>query len=135
MSWINTTIKTVYKHSLDSKKQRQFGVIILGVLVLILGVSIYKEGWLFSTKQLVTGIGSIIMLIVILIIPKLLSPFLLLWLFIGNILGEISSFIILGIVYYLMLCPITLIQRMMGKKTSPKGWIDKKEIIDYEKLY
>ncbi|WP_299438781.1 SxtJ family membrane protein [uncultured Aquimarina sp.] len=135
MSWIKDTLETVHQNSNAKRKQRQFGGLIIAFLLLLFFVSVYKEGLILNSKQLYTAIGSVILLIVVFLIPVVFYPFLFIWLFIGNILGEISSFIILGIVYYLLLSPITLLLKITNKKKVITGWVDKKESIDYEKLY
>ncbi len=135
MSWIKENIKTVHHNSNTSKKQRQFGLLIVVLLVLICGVSIYKEGLIFTPKQIYIVVGLVVILIILFVFPRVFYPFLFIWLFIGNILGEISSFIILGIVYYLMFSPIAFILKITNKKKVTTGWIEREETIDYEKLY
>jgi len=77
MNWINQTIKTVMEHSVAIKKQRQFGMVILVFLLLVLGVSVFKEGWTYSLKQWFTSIGVIIIFGVLFLFPvvRLLFPF------------------------------------------------------------
>ncbi|MBQ4821786.1 SxtJ family membrane protein [Aquimarina sp. MMG016] len=135
MNWIKSNFNTVKKNSLDKKKQRQFGVLVIALLLAIFFVSVYKDGLIFNNKQIITVVSSLVLGGLLLLLPILIFPFLFIWLFVGNILGEISSFVILGIVYYLLFFPITSVLKITNKKKITTGWIDKKESIDYEKLY
>lgn len=135
MSWIKNTLETLEKNSKDKGKQRQFGVLVIAFLLLLFFVSVYKEGLILNSKQLYTITGSALTGIVMFFIPVIFYPFLFIWLFIGNILGEISSFIILGIVYYALFTPITFILKIINRKKVTTGWINREESIDYEKLY
>jgi len=135
MSWIKDTVSIVRDNSNDKRKLRQFGGLLVIFLLLIFCVSVYKDGLLFTPKQMYTGIGVVLILMITLVLPILFYPFLFIWLFVGNILGEISSFVILGIVYYLLFFPITAVLKITNKKKITTGWIDKEESIDYEKLY
>jgi hypothetical protein len=54
----------------------------------------------------------------------------------GQILGEITSTIILGLVYFVLFFPITLFIRIFRKKKEETGWLKKSdELSDYEKMY
>ncbi|WP_299185195.1 SxtJ family membrane protein [uncultured Aquimarina sp.] len=135
MSWISGVIDIVQDNSSAKRKQQQFGGLVLVLLLLIFCVSVYKDGFIFNAKQTNTAISFMVVSIITILLPILFYPFLFVWLFVGNILGEISSFVILGIVYYLLFFPITSVLRITNKKKTTTGWIDKKESIDYEKLY
>ncbi|WP_299211965.1 SxtJ family membrane protein [uncultured Aquimarina sp.] len=135
MSWIKGVVRIVQDNSSVKRKQQQFGGLLLVLLLLIFCVSVYKDGLLFNPKQIYIGISFSLLLIITLLLPILFYPFLFVWLFIGNILGEMSSFVILGIVYYLLFFPITFVLKITNKKKITTGWIDKEESIDYEKLY
>lgn len=135
MNWIKHTIKTIKGISSEKKKQQQFGGLIVTFLLIIFCISVYKEGWWVNQKQVLTIIGIIAFSIFLFFLPVIFFPFLFIWLFIGNILGEISSFVILGIMYYLFFTPIVFCLKLTGKKKNIKGWIDKEATIDYHKLY
>lgn len=135
MSWIKQTLKTVRDTSIDKNKLKQFAGIVIAFLLFLFCLSVYKKGLLFHQKQILIASVIGILTILLFLVPLIFSPFLFVWLFVGNILGEISSFIILGIIYYLFFTPISLIIRLKKKKKTIKGWIDKKETIDYKKLY
>jgi len=61
------------------------------------------------------GILSALFFLLALLAPKLLAPANSLWLKFGALLHAITSPIILGIMFYLVITPIGLIMRAMGK--------------------
>ena len=78
---------------------------------------------------------SLIFLILGLLNSKLLSPLNRLWFKFGIILGNFIAPIIMGIVFFLVVTPIGLIMKLLGKdlinlkKNKDKTyWIEKKEI-------
>lgn len=136
MNWIKDQLNNIKNNSLGSKKQRQFGFLLLFILALIIGISIYKDGFIFNSKQQLCTMLFALFLGITFVFPKIFTPVLFLWLIFGAIIGEISSFIILGIIYYFFFSPITIVLRVFKKeKTYKPKWIERKEIINYEKLY
>ncbi len=133
MNWIKTVLNKILQNSSNTTKQKQFGYLISGILCCVLGWSIYKNGFIWDIKQIVLSSLILLNLGVTLILPKVFFPILYVWFIIGEVLGQISSFVILGILYYLIFSPITILMRIFNKKTIYRaGWIDKKEDIDYE---
>jgi hypothetical protein len=49
------------------------------------------------------------------IVPKLFTPFAILWFGISKILGNITSKIILTIIFYVIVFPIGMLRKTMGK--------------------
>ena len=136
MNWIKDQFNVIRNNSLDSKKQKQFGFLLLFILLLIVGTSIYKEGLIFNAKQQLSAILMVLFMGITILFPKIFFPILLIWFIFGAIIGEISSFIILGIIYYLFFSPITIFMRIFKKEVTCKPkWIVRKEKINYEKLY
>jgi hypothetical protein len=133
MSWIKNSYNTVEENSSQRKKQQQFGWLVSFIISLILSLSFYKNGFIFDFKQSIL-IGVFVSLsIMTLIVPKIFYYILIIWLFIGLILGEISSFIVMGILYYCFMSPIAYFLQLK-KKDKEEGWIDKNNKIDYKKL-
>ncbi len=133
MNWIKETFNKILQNSIKAIKQKQFGYLVSGILLCFLGLSIYNNGFVWDIKQIVLSTIILFNLGITMICPKIFFPILFIWFVIGELLGQISSFIILAILYYLVFSPITIIMRVFNKKTIYKAeWIDKKEIIDYE---
>ncbi len=135
MNWIKTIFKTSVRNSLNTKKQKQFGYLVSFLLALYLSISIYKSGLIFNTKQSIVLIVLVIFIVLTLSFVKALYPLLFVWFLIGELLGKLSSFIILAIVYYIIFTPITTLlnSRDKTKRYSAK-WIDRRDTINYEEL-
>lgn len=126
------------RQNADRKKiQRQFLLILLLVAFSYFGYKFWKQG--FADNTLLFGLGiTIVSGSMLYFIPILLKPLLYLWLLLGMVLGEITSFILLGIIYYLVFFPITFILRKSSKKEPydrPKWRSREVDIIDYKKMY
>jgi hypothetical protein len=90
---------------------QKFGLIIGGACLLL-------TAWRYFTHhQLIIwlpGTGVLLILCAV-IIPQILSPLRLLWDRIGHVLGIINTTIILFLLYFLIITPIGLIMRLLGK--------------------
>jgi len=134
MKWIKNNYQNIQENSSQRKKQKQFGWLLSFVISLILSISFYKNGFLFDFKQ-TTLIGVFVFFsFVTLFVPRVFYLLLFIWLFIGLILGEISSFIVMGILYYCFMSPIAYFLQLKNKDEKENGWVDKKNKIDYKKL-
>lgn len=136
MNWIKQTYHHVNELSSTAKKQKQFGLLFAGILLAICAFSIYKNNAFTLAIYLCSGI-SIALINIVLFAPKLLKWPLLVWLYLGKILGEITSTVVLAILYFFIFTPITALNRLFSKKsTMQKNWVERKNtIIDYKKLY
>ncbi|WP_431165819.1 SxtJ family membrane protein [Tenacibaculum halocynthiae] len=133
MSWIKNTLKTVNKNSKQTKKQKQFGLLLIAVCVIFFIVSIQKQNVFFGTVQSNIAVIVVFIAMIMLFRPKFFYPLLFSWLLLGSFLGLVSSFIVLSIIYYVFLTPIVYLGRL---KSHPKsGWVSKKNTNDYEKLF
>jgi hypothetical protein len=93
------------------KQLRSFGLILAaGFFVIGFGRVILRHAspvrWALalSVVFLVTGV----------VVPKVLRPVHRVWMALGNILGWINSRIILGVLYYVVVTPISLLMRLAG---------------------
>ena len=55
-----------------------------------------------------------------LVYPMVLNPFFRIWIKFGNVVGAINAKIILAIIFYLIVTPIGLTRRIMGKDSLKK---------------
>ena len=90
---------------------RSFGILFF-VVFLIIGLWPVKNG---NTLNFYFLIASIIFLILGAFNSKLLSPLNKAWIKFGEILGLIIAPIVMGIVYFVILTPVSLIVRLFGK--------------------
>ena len=132
------------KNIKSSKKDlRKFGITVGSVLV-VLAIVFY---FLDRSYFIYFGAAGLVLIIMGFISPVILKPLNKVWMGLAVVLGWLSSRIILIVVFYLVLTPISLIAKISGKKfldlkyKSEKDsyWI-KREIIkpdrsSYEKQY
>ena len=132
------------KNIKSSKKDlRKFGITVGSVLV-VLAIVFY---FLDRSYFIYFGAAGLVLIIMGFISPVILKPLNKVWMGLAVVLGWLSSRIILIVVFYLVLTPISLIAKISGKKFldlkyKTKGnsyWI-KREIIkpdrsSYEKQY
>jgi hypothetical protein len=90
---------------------RKFGLITSGACLFI-------TAWqYFVHHHVITWLLAIGVLLILLavIIPQILNPLRLVWDKIGNVLGMINTSIILFLLYFLIVTPVGLIMRLLGK--------------------
>jgi len=115
MSWIKNTHRSTLSFATQKKKQKQFLWLISSICFIAFGYSIYQNSYNYLLL-IIGGFG----LTLSFTFPLLTLPFLYIWMFIGGLLSEITSTIMLGIIYFLILTPIGL-----AKKTNQKNdrWV------------
>ncbi|WP_439698215.1 SxtJ family membrane protein [Mucilaginibacter sp. AW1-7] len=91
---------------------RKFGLI-TGAACLF--ISIYKQLVCHHFSFVLAIVGALLVLIA-LTVPLLLNPLRILWTKIGDVLGMINTGIILFLVFFLVITPIGLIMRLLGKQ-------------------
>ncbi len=128
MSWIKRTYRQVEALSSQRRKQRQF-IILMTIIGTFLALFQWYKEVPFENTLYVTG-GVLLTWIY----PKGWYIPLILWFFIGKVLGEITSTIVLGVVFYLLFFPITFVRRLM-LPSDESGWVKVNEEVDYTKPY
>ena len=115
----------------SKSSNRSFGFLFF-VVFLIIGLWPLKNGGNINSYFL---IASTIFLILGLINSKILSPLNKLWIKFGEILGALIAPIVMAIVYFIFLTPVSLIVRVFGKdllglkflKEKKSYWIKRKK--------
>ena len=107
----------------SKSSNRSFGYLFF-VIFLILGFWPLKSGENLNFYFLAI---SLIFLILGLINSKLLSPFNKFWIKLGVILGNIIAPIVMALVYFVILTPVSLIVRLFGKDLLALRFLKKKE--------
>ena len=115
----------------SQSSNRSFGLLFF-VVFLIVGLWPLKNG---NNPNVYFIASSSIFLILGLINSKLLSPLNKLWIKFGEILGIIIAPIVMALVYFLILTPVSLIVRIFGKdllglnffKDKETYWIKRKK--------
>jgi hypothetical protein len=57
------------------------------------------------------------------VLPRVLAPIHKIWMSLGHMLGWINTRILLGLVFYVLVTPIGIIFRLMGKDTMRKAFV------------
>jgi hypothetical protein len=107
----------------SQSSNRSFGLLFF-VVFLILALWPLKNG---SNINLYFIVVSAIFLILGLINSKLLSPLNKSWIKLGEILGMIIAPIVMALVYFVILTPISLIVRLFGKDLLGLRFLKEKE--------
>ena len=90
---------------------QKFGFIVGGACLLL-------TAWqYFAHRQLIIWLlaTGVLLILCAVIVPQILNPLRLLWDRIGHVLGIINTTIILFLLYFLIITPIGLIIRLLGK--------------------
>ena len=91
---------------------RQFGLLVGGVFAVIgLWPVVFRSE---SPRLWATTLG-ILLIVLGAIAPQSLKQAHKGWMKVGHVLGSINTKIILGIIYYLLITPMGLVMRLMGK--------------------
>ena len=127
MNWIKHTHRDVAQFARSRKKQRDFLWLLAGITLLIFGYN-----WHNGKANYSILIIAIAIFIFSLLFQKIAQPFLYLWMFFGRILSEITSFIILAIIFIIGIIPIGFFYRLSKSKT---GWDDVKEKTNFNEQF
>ena len=107
---------------------RSFGIVFFVVFLLIALYPLINE----EELRIWSLIISIVFLILGLLNSKILAPLNKIWFKFGIILGRIVSPLIMGIIFFLVVTPIGLLMRLLGKDVlnlkynkSKSYWIEK----------
>ena len=108
---------------------RSFGIVFFIVFLLLALYPLTHNGEI----RVWSAIISLIFLILGLLNSKILTPLNKLWFKFGIFLGKIISPIIMGIIFFLVVTPIGLLMRLLGKdlinlkyNNNKSYWIEKK---------
>lgn len=101
--------------SLTEKTElRRFGLM-LGFVLTVLGFLPAFKGKNINPFLIIPALA---LLLLALTIPNLLSPLYRAWMRLGEVLGRISSFIILSVIFYFVLTPIGIVRRMLTRSSE-----------------
>lgn len=94
-----------------ASSNRSFGIVFFVVFLLI---SLWPliDG---QPLRIWSAVISLIFLFLGLLNSKILSPLNFLWMKFGKILSKITNPIVLGLIYFLVITPISLLMRLIGK--------------------
>ena len=102
---------------------RSFGILFFLVFLLIGLWPLLNQG---NPRQIFI-ISALILLVLGILNSKILTPFNKLWIKFGEILGRVIAPIVMAIIYFIVLTPISLIVRLFGKDLLNLRFIKNKE--------
>ncbi len=132
---INQFLFGVLHKAKQTKKQRQFGVLIIAVILIVLFFSLKKadfnvvsekDGWLI----VITGLIAVFSILK----PIVLFPVLWVWFLIGDFIGIIMSYVLLSIIYFFVFSPVAFIMNFFTKNKYEAKWHIPQNDINYEEL-
>lgn len=116
----------------------------IGVVLILISLVLWWLGK--SSFMYFSIIGGLFVILAIIAIP-VLRPFHRLWMMLALAMGFVMSRVILTLLYYLVLTPIGLLAKIVGKKFMPLGFdksattywekrsVAAKQKIDYERQF
>ena len=107
----------------SQSSNKSFGLLFFAVF-LIIGIWPLKNG---ESLNFYFIIASVVFLILGLLNSKLLSPLNKSWIKLGEILGIIIAPIVMALVYFVILTPISIIVRVFGKDLLGLKFLKEKE--------
>ena len=116
-------MKLVDSDKIKISSNRSFGLLFFVVFLIVSLWPLTHEG----SIRIWSVIVSAVFLILGLINSRLLTPLNVLWFKLGMTLGAIISPIVMGIIFFLVVAPIGLILRIMGKDLLNKKYNKKKK--------
>ena len=108
------------------REWRKFGIA-LGIILAIIATILLIKGK--STYLYFYG-GGLFAVLTALVVPIIMKPVFILFLYIGHGLGFVMTRLILGILFYLVITPIGLIARLFGKQFLSVGFSRGDRILD-----
>jgi len=99
------------------KENRRFGLVMAAALLVLGAVSFALGGraapWLAGTATL--------MAVAAWAAPGLLNPLRVVWMKLARALGAVNSWIILSVIFALVITPVALVMRMLGRSSVHRG--------------
>jgi multisubunit Na+/H+ antiporter MnhG subunit len=137
-------LKEELKHIDNSNSAVKKTGLTLGVVLILIALLLWYLGK--TSFMYFSIIGGLFIILTLIAIP-VLRPFHKLWMTLALLMGFVMSRVILTLLYYLVLTPIGLLAKIVGKKFMPLGF-DKnaksywekrdntaKQQIDYERQF
>ncbi len=110
---------------------RSFGIVFFVVFFLISVYPLLKDGSIYYWSLII----SLVFLILGLLNSKILSPLNVIWFKFGILIGKIISPIIMGIIFFLIVSPISILLKIFRKDVlqlkyhnKKTYWVDKNDV-------
>ncbi len=90
---------------IDSQRAKDAGMALILIALLV--------AFFWNDQRFLAG--GIVLMVINMSIPGVFKPFARFWFGLSHLLGSVMSRLILGLIFYLMVMPVGLIRRAMGK--------------------
>lgn len=107
---------------LDARGLRRFGLTTGGIVAALFGVALpwlFDGGWPIWPWVMFAVVGGIAI-----VLPKALNPVYKVWMRCGLLLGRITTPLILGIVFFLVITPVGLFRKLAQRDTLKRRFDD-----------
>jgi hypothetical protein len=95
----------IFKRKITKDQSRDTGMAMV-LLLLIIFLARKREGWLFA---------AMVLHVLNMIVPQIYRPIAVVWLGFSDLLGTVVSKILLSIVFFVVVTPIAVVRRLLGK--------------------
>ena len=130
--------------ALDTSRRqlRRFGLAVGPVLVLVALVIAWRGGWAFGTgARWLAGSGAALAVLG-LAAPAVLLPLYRAWMGLALVLGHVMTRVLLTLVFFLVVTPIGLVRRAVGRDPIEKSaapdrtsyWVQREDVTTRERL-
>ena len=130
MNWLERTYQKILHQSASKRMQRQLIALLFVINAIILTVYFLDNIYHNYTPILLTV--SVVLIILFFTFPIVFRPLLFVWLFIGRIIGEITSTVVLSVIYFIFIVPMNWFRK---KTTPPKGWVNSKNSDNFDEQF
>lgn len=137
MNWIKQIITSAKSKAEEDNMQRQFAWLMIAFCGIYVVYRFYIGFQMDLRLWVVLILAICFMMLLVSNKTGILRHVLLVWFTIGFFLGEISSTIILGFIYWIIFTPIVVFLNLLSKKetTTSEGWSDYESSENYEQMY
>lgn len=112
--------------------ERSFSLLFGVVFALLAAYGWFFKGWPLTAVLSLVAVGLALVLLGF-VAPKVLGPLNRLWCQLGLLLGKIVSPVVLGVIFFLVLTPVSLLTRLFGrdelrlkrKVSQTSYWLDR----------
>lgn len=85
------------------------------LLIILLIMLVFKQVWLLP--------WIVAFLVMLMVVPNIMTPFTKIWFLFSEKLGNIMSKIILSLIFYIVVCPISIFRKILGADSMQlKKW-------------
>jgi hypothetical protein len=103
-----------YSKTSPTPSERSFGLLFSAIFALMSGYGYFFKNWPTLGIYLL-GVSGLMLGLLGLIAPKILRPLNLIWFRIGELLGRITSPLILGLIFFILITPLSVILRLLSR--------------------